>query len=329
MLWQVSTPDLLGRSDLCSPLPMGDLPVLQRSESPVPSSRHSRGSSFSPVHSSSNSLTSASRSLSSALESVHSISELLLRDSQEMQEQPEHSFTSSEHGIQDMHDQPIMAQRMSSFEDELVQEGCNKPAGSLRAPEEPVPDETAAQPRPAPVDVTHADSGDAISLALSSAVSGTSAPDLLQTPAGQAKAASGSFPTTSGGMPFGHTVVRNAAIVQNSLWQDTPEASSTGEVMGAASKATPQAEAATAADSRRRSKLQKLRQSVSRVPSFRSQPISEDGPPDGPSKKLQRPASSPACTNPFPDTRGINGIPIRNLVYQTCQRGVLLPTGTS
>ena len=244
MLFQVSTPDLLITSDLFGPLPRA---------SPVPSQR------FPSVHSSSSSSSSSSggnggsgsslgttNHSSSILESIHSFSDLLLRNSQETNDSPQQSPFISPRYKEAEQKHPSEAECQSSAEEDSIDLASSLCACDSASPDQSAPSDVSAQPYPAPADPVNADSSGAADQptpVVSRAASGITTadpidpiqqntsvgvaqasvltPDLLQTPAVRANAASSSQ-TTSGPLPFCETVMRGAAIVQNSLLQDSP-----------------------------------------------------------------------------------------------------------
>ena len=248
LLWQAHTPDLLGNSDLFGPLPTMDLPMLQRSESPVPSSkRSSRRSSLlssKPISSSSSTTnaTAASPSACSDGESIHSFSDLL-RNSQDLHESPERISVSPEQCGQEGQGD-LKAQHQPSID------GVRAAPDEQIAASQPSSSELVAPPTPTFHDPSqvggamHADHSGApdqiVNLKTTASETGTAHPAapayqqqastrsmqetslLLETPEGSNKAPSGSCQPFSGPLPFSESVMRGAALVQTSLCQQTP-----------------------------------------------------------------------------------------------------------
>ncbi|BDA45827.1 hypothetical protein COCOBI_07-6140 [Coccomyxa sp. Obi] len=240
---EAHTPDLLGNSDLFGPLPTMDLPLLQRSESPVPSSRRSsrRSSLLSSKPISSSSTTAATRSACSHGESIHSFLDLL-RDSQDSHESSERFSVSPEHCGQEGQGDFLKAQHPSSID------GAHAAPDEKIAASQPSCSELAAPPaptchHPSEVDAMHgkhssgpdqiatleakqvaSQTGTAhlaapaeqqqASTRLEQATGGTLV--LLETPEGITKA------PFSAPLQFSETVMRGAALMQSSLCQETP-----------------------------------------------------------------------------------------------------------
>lgn len=247
ILWQAHTPDLLGKSDIFGPLPIMDLPVLQRSESPVPSSkRSSRRSSLlssKPLSSSSDSsLSAASRSACSHGESIHSFSDLLT-DSQELQESPERFSVSSEQCGQEAQEDVLMAHPsihvVPAAADEEVAVSQHT-SSELAAPTTRTcqdPSKAGAMHSKHSSDLVQATTQQTIQSASETGTGAPAAPAeqqqactrstqetpvLLETPEAIGKAPSGSCQPLSAPLHFSETVMRGAAVVQSSLCQQTP-----------------------------------------------------------------------------------------------------------